>query len=182
MLKNIHYQYSQLLCCWLDQAEYIVNWNNWVQRCIYGAQSLNPIPCGGGGSDLTPPPLQFSSCGKKKLSVWSNWNFLTIPKKLSYTFYIFKKFSRGPLSPTFWVPQRIPCGGGGSDLTPLPKSSVFIVERPNLHFFHTKLNFQQLLFSSYFGKIKFWTILGPKSWTLVEGVGSDPPPPHVHPL
>ena len=130
-----------------------------------------------GGSDLTPPPV-FESWQKNYLFDWFEtfWQFLNN----HFTHFIFSKiFSRASPSPTFWVPQRIPCGGG-SDLTPLPKSSIFIVERSNLHFFHTKLNFQQLLFSSYFGKIKFWAIFGPKSWTLVEGVRSDPP--HVHPI
>ena len=43
----------------------------------------------------------------------------------------------------------------GARSDPLLKSPIFIVGRFDLHLLHEKLNFKQLLFSSYFEKIKF---------------------------
>ena len=64
--------------------------------------------------------------------------------------------------------------GRDQNWTPSSQIANFEPRVVNFTFFHSKFNFQQLLFSSYFEKIKFWAIFGPKSWTLVGGVRSDP--------
>ena len=45
--------------------------------------------------------------------------------------------------------------GGGVNLTPLAKSPYVIVKGSILGVFHSKFNFQKLLFSSVFRKIMF---------------------------
>ena len=66
--------------------------------------------------------------------------------------------------------------GGGSDLTPHPKSSIFIPRWTFLGQNHSKLNFQQLLFSSSRRKSTFWTTFGCLKSRFSKVVRSDPPP------
>ena len=80
-------------------------WETLEQKAL---SLINPIPCGGVRSD--PPPV-FELWQKNYLFDWIEifWQFLNN----HFTHFIFYKiFSRASLSPTFWVPQRIPCGGG----------------------------------------------------------------------
>ena len=77
-------------------------------------ETISPIPCRGG---QIWPPSSFQVMAK---NYWFDW-FETFWQFLNnhFTHFMFTKiFSRTPPSPTFWVPQRILCGGGGSDLTP----------------------------------------------------------------
>ena len=110
---------------------------------------LNPIPCGGVRSD---PPSSFRIMAKNYLSDHLRKFFMCLNNH--FTHFKFLKFFLDPsLTPVFGC--RNAFSAGGSDLTPLAKSPILTLERSILHFFHSKFNFQQLLYSSYFEKVKF---------------------------
>ena len=112
---------------------------------------------------------------KKFLFNWIEnfWLFLNC----YFKHFNFEKIFYAPPSPIFLTifdcHNAFHAVGVRSD--PLLKPPIFLVGRFNLHFFHTKLNFQQLLFCSSFEKtsfrLYFATILN-----FGRGVRSDPPP------